>query len=141
MVHSLKFPEGEFTHTELARFNGVSNQTAWQRYLKARQSGQIISAGTRKTEKSKGSPSLLWRVNPNWIMALMVIPQPARVTPALEVASVSPLAPQVAEVASAGVHADRTCLVNALATELASVPVVDTEDELQAELAAEMASA
>ena len=89
VVHSINFPEGEFTHTELARFNGVSNQTVWQRYLRARQTGQIISAGTRKTEKSKGSPSLLWRVNSNFTMALMVVPQPQSVTPAAVVASVT----------------------------------------------------
>lgn len=77
VVHSLKFPAGEFTHTELARFNGVTNQTAWNRYLTARQTGQIISAGKRVVEKSKGSPALLWRVNPNFTMALMVVPQPA----------------------------------------------------------------
>lgn len=87
VVHTIKFPEGEFTHTELARFNGVSNQTVWQRYLRARQSGQIISAGTRKAEKAKGVPSLLWKVNPNWTMALMCVPQPVRteVAPAVEV--------------------------------------------------------
>ncbi len=87
VVHSIKFPEGEFTHTELARFNGVSNQTVWQRYLRARQTGQIISAGTRKLEKAKGSPALLWKVNPNFTMALMVVPQPAIVTPAAPEAS------------------------------------------------------
>jgi hypothetical protein len=87
IVHSINFPAGEFTHTELARFNGVSNQTVWQRYLRARQTGQIISAGTRKTEKSKGSPSLLWRVNPNFTMALMVVPQPQSVTPIVAAAS------------------------------------------------------
>ena len=77
IVHSINFPEGEFTHTELARFNGCSNQTVWDRYYRARKNGQIISAGKRKTEKSKGSPSLLWRVNPNFTMALMVVkPQP-----------------------------------------------------------------
>ena len=104
VVHSIKFPEGEFTHTELARFNGVSNQTVWQRYLRARQTGQIISAGTRKVEKSKGTPSLLWRVNPNFTMALMVVPQPSMVTP-------------VAVVANADEHAE---LQNELAAELAS---------------------
>lgn len=108
VVHSINFPAGEFTHTELARFNGVSNQTVWQRYLRARQTGQIISAGTRKTEKSKGTPSLLWRVNPNWTMALMVIPKPASVT---------------------------------ATPELASVPIMDTVEDLNAQLTTELASA
>ena len=108
VVHSIKFPAGEFTHTELARFNGVSNQTVWQRYLRARQTGQIISAGTRKTEKSKGTPSLLWRVNPNWTMALMVVPQPQ----------------SVIETPTA-----------------ASVPIMDTVEDLNAQLATELASA
>jgi len=84
--HSLKFPEGEFTHTELARFNGCSNQTAWNQYLDARKTGRIISAGKRKTPQSKGVPSLLWRVNPNWTMALITVPQPS-VTPPAEVSS------------------------------------------------------
>jgi hypothetical protein len=85
--HSLKWPEGEFTHTELARFNGVSNQTAWNQYLDARKTGRIISAGKRKSEKSRGVPSLLWEVNPNFTMALMCVPQPS-VTPPAEPASV-----------------------------------------------------
>ena len=108
IVHSLNFPAGEFTHTELARFNGVSNQTVWQRYLRARQTGQIVSMGTRKTEKSKGSPSLLWRVNPNFTMALMRVPQPSMVTPQVAAASVDP------------VVAEQTELQNELAAELAS---------------------
>ena len=85
--HSLKFPEGEFTHTELARFNGVSNQTAWNQYLDARKTGRIVSAGKRKTPQSKGVPSLLWRVNPNFTMAVMVVPQPPSVTPPAELSS------------------------------------------------------
>ena len=101
--HSLKFPEGEFTHTELARFNGVSNQTAWNQYLDARKTGRIVSAGKRKTPQSKGVPSLLWRVNPNWTMALITVPQPS-VT-------------EVAVVASVDTPAD---LQNQLAAELAS---------------------
>ena len=103
--HSLRFPEGEFTHTELARFNGCSNQTAWNQYLDARKTGRIVSAGKRKTEKSKGVPSLLWRVNPNWTMALMVVPQPP------------PRVIELPDVASADTHAD---LQNQLAAELAS---------------------
>jgi len=87
IVHTIKFPAGEFTHTELARFNGVSNQTVWQRYLRARQTGQIISMGKRENPGSKGSPSLLWRVNPNFTMALMVVPQPQSVTPPILPAS------------------------------------------------------
>lgn len=94
-VTSLKFPAGEFTHTELAQFNGKSNQTVWARYLKARQTGQIVSAGTRKTEGSKGTPALLWKVNPHWTMAVMVINPPAP-----EVPQVAPVE-VVAEVASA----------------------------------------
>ena len=113
VVHSINFPAGEFTHTELARFNGVSNQTVWQRYLRARQTGQIISAGTRKTEKSKGTPSLLWRVNPNWTMALMVVkPQPSVMDTVVE---------QVAIAAASA--------------------AVDTVEDLQSQLTAELASA
>lgn len=92
VVDTIKFPEGEFTHTELAQFNGVSNQTVWQRYLKARQTGQIVSAGTRKAEGKKGKPQLLWKVNPSWCMAVMVInppaPTPAPVVVPLEVLAV-----------------------------------------------------
>jgi len=112
--HSLKFPEGEFTHTELARFNGVSNQTAWNQYLDARKTGRIVSAGTRKTPQSKGVPSLLWRVNPNFTMALMTVPQPVRTV------------------------AERAAVANTIVG-LASVLV--EHDELRAELAAELASA
>jgi hypothetical protein len=123
IVHSLKFPAGEFTHTELARFNGVSNQTVWNRYLTARQTGQIISAGKRKTEKAKGVPSLLWTVNPNFTMALMCVPQPSR-----------EVTVTVADVVAASAPVVEVPVVEMAAS-------VDTHAELQAELAAELASA
>ena len=61
---TLKFPEGNFTHTELALHNGRTNQQVWTRYQQAIKDGVIISAGTRSTN-GRGKPSLLWTVNPN----------------------------------------------------------------------------
>ena len=81
-LDNIKFPEGDFSHTDLARFNGKTNQTVWTRYLWARQIGFIVSAGNRKGENRRGKPQLLWRVNHNHTMAIMVhkpLPVPARI--------------------------------------------------------------
>ena len=64
MIETLKYPTGDFTHTELAQLNGKTNQQVWTRYQAAIKDGTIISAGTRASA-GKGKPSKLWRVNPN----------------------------------------------------------------------------
>jgi len=61
----LQFPTGDFTHTELAKLNGKTNQQVWTRYQQAIKDGVIISAGERKSSGGKGKPSRLWKVNPN----------------------------------------------------------------------------
>jgi hypothetical protein len=77
-LDTIKFPVGEFTHTDLAKFNGKSNQTVWARYLWARQIGHIIPCGTRKSEKARGKPQLLWKLNPNpnYLALVLWKPQP-----------------------------------------------------------------
>jgi hypothetical protein len=57
---TLKFPSGEFTHTELAQANGKTNQQVWTAYQKAIKDGVIVSAGERKG--SSGKPSKLWKL-------------------------------------------------------------------------------
>ncbi len=76
---SLKFPSGEFTHTELAKLNGKTNQQVWTRYQLAIKNGQILTAGERKTA-GKGKPSRLWKLNPNYVAP--VVPATPAVTPA-----------------------------------------------------------
>ena len=72
----LKFPTGEFTHTELAKFNGKTNQQVWTRYQQAIKDGVIVSAGNRASA-GKGKPSKLWKVNPNPTVPVAVSPTPA----------------------------------------------------------------
>jgi hypothetical protein len=62
---TLKIPAGSFTHTDLARLNGKTNQQVWTRYQAMVKSGLIIRDGERKPAGGKGKPSLLWKVNPN----------------------------------------------------------------------------
>ena len=62
---TLKIPAGDFTHTDLARLNGKTNQQVWTRYQAMVKSGVIIRNGERKPAGGKGKPSLLWTVNPN----------------------------------------------------------------------------
>lgn len=62
---TLKIPAGDFTHTDLARLNGKTNQQVWTRYQAMVKSGLIIRNGERKPAGGKGKPSLLWIVNPN----------------------------------------------------------------------------
>ena len=62
----LQFPDGEFTHTELARFNGKTNQQVWSRYDAALKSGLIVRVGQRKLpegQKSKGMQPYVHVVN------------------------------------------------------------------------------
>jgi hypothetical protein len=61
MIETLKFPSGEFTHTELAQLNGKTNQQVWTRYQQAIKDGVIVSAGTRASA-GKGKPSKLWKL-------------------------------------------------------------------------------
>ena len=80
---TLKIPAGSFTHTDLARLNGKTNQQVWTRYQAMVKSGLIIRDGERKPAGGKGKPSLLWKVNPN---------PPANVT----VPTIAPSAPVAA---------------------------------------------
>jgi hypothetical protein len=88
---SLKFPAGDFTHAELAEFNGVSKPEIWTQYQDAIKTGVIVSAGSRKTSTGRGRPSLLWTLaKPNQTVSVVV-------TPVREVA-VAPAIPAVSEV-------------------------------------------
>lgn len=92
---SLKFPSGDFSHTDLAKLNGKTNQQVWTRYVMARTSGQIIPATPpeRKTA-GKGKPTKMWTLNPNYVAPVVPV-TPATTTPA------TPAAPTTAVVASA----------------------------------------
>ena len=57
---TLKFPNGTFTHSTLAEFNGKTNQKIWSEYSRLRKEGIIVSAGTKSG--GKGKPTLLWKL-------------------------------------------------------------------------------
>ena len=57
---TLKLPDGNFSHSDLAIANGKTNQQVWAEYSRLRKEGIIVSAGTRST--GKGKPTSLWKV-------------------------------------------------------------------------------
>ena len=61
----LKWPSGDFTHTDFAKANNKTNQQVWVAWSTARKNGIIVSAGTKPSTGGKGKPSLLFKVNPN----------------------------------------------------------------------------
>lgn len=80
MSETLKFPTGEFTHTELAKHNGKTNQQVWTRYQAAIKSGQIVSAGERPSA-GRGKPSKLWKLDPNWVAPVAPVAPATPATP------------------------------------------------------------
>lgn len=80
MTNTLKFPNGDFTHTELAQANGKTNQQVWVAYQQAIKNGLIVFVGTRSS--GKGKPSKLWRVaNGQPVPVVAVIVPPVVVPP------------------------------------------------------------
>jgi hypothetical protein len=47
-IENIKYPSCEFTHSDLAAFNGTSNQKIWQAYSAAREKGIIVPTGNKK---------------------------------------------------------------------------------------------
>ena len=88
--NTLAFPSGSFTHTDLARANGKTNQQVWQRYQIAVKSGFIIRDGERKPAGGKGKPSLLWKLNPNYVASAVPTTPVVDVTHAAPVAAADP---------------------------------------------------
>lgn len=87
MIETLKFPSGEFTHSELAVLNGKTNQQVWVQYQAAIKSGIIVSAGTRSSS-GRGKPSKLWRLASGQPIPIASNP-PVEVKP--KIVSVSPV--------------------------------------------------
>jgi hypothetical protein len=54
-----KIPTTDFTHTEMAQLNNVSNQAVWAEYKRLRDEGFLVSAGIRK---GSGKPTGVWKV-------------------------------------------------------------------------------
>lgn len=118
----LKWPSGEFTHTEFAQFNNRTNQSVWSVWSESRKNGILISAGERKNA-GKGKPSLLFKVNPN-------PPVPAVVVAAAKAAGTPKPAKTVKTPKTPKVKADvvvPTEPVTVAAVESAMVPVVTIE--------------
>ncbi len=74
MIDTLKFPSGEFTHSELATANGKTNQQVWTAYQKAIKDGIIVSAGERPNSSGKGKPSRIWKVADGVPVPIVTIP-------------------------------------------------------------------
>ena len=115
---TLKIPAGSFTHTDLARLNGKTNQQVWTRYQAMVKSGLIIRDGERKPAGGKGKPSLLWKVNPN---------PPANVT----VPTIGAPAPAAQPAAD-----DNVVLPTEAQIEAAQAPIVEAAAEPTVEAAA-----
>jgi hypothetical protein len=91
MIETLKFPSGDFTHSELATLNGKTNQQVWTRYQAAIKDGVIVSAGERASA-GRGKPSKLWRVASG---------QPVPIVTAVPVAPPTPKPPKTPKVPKA----------------------------------------
>ena len=87
----LKFPEGEFTHTTLAEFNGLPGEgrkLIWTRYQKAIADGVIVAVGV-KARSEKGTAPMWWRLAKPGEVVSPVVPSPAPVvTPVVKVPKV-----------------------------------------------------
>jgi hypothetical protein len=117
---TLKIPAGSFTHTDLARLNGKTNQQVWTRYQAMVKSGLIIRDGERKPAGGKGKPSLLWKVNPN-PPANVTVPTIAPSAPVTQAADPNVVLPTEAQMEAA---ADAAPVVEAAAAP--TEPVVET---------------
>lgn len=60
-LNDLTFPAGEFSHTELASFNGLDRKKVWTAYQKAINDGIIIPTGNER-KSGKGKAAVLWKV-------------------------------------------------------------------------------
>lgn len=88
---TFKFPTGDFSHTDFAKLNGVTNQQVWTVYSAARKSGQIIPANPPERKNAgKGKPTLMWIVNPNYVAPVVPVTPATPATPAT--ATVTPAA-------------------------------------------------
>ena len=63
MKQNFKLPDGEFTHTELAQFNGVRNQQIWGWYDQGMKEGWIVRLGRKSGHIGKGPASFIHRAN------------------------------------------------------------------------------
>lgn len=106
MAENLKFPSGEFTHTELAKHNGKTNQQVWTRYQAAIKSGQIVTAGERASA-GRGKPSKLWKLDPNWVAPVV----PVVVAPATPATPPAPVAPAPTAPAASAPEADENIVL------------------------------
>ena len=117
---TLKIPAGSFTHTDLAKANGKSNQQVWTRYQAMVKSGVIIRDGERKPAGGKGKPSLLWKVNPN-PPANVTVPTIAPPVPVTQSADPNVVLPTEAQMEAA---ADAVPVVEAAV--VPAEPVIET---------------
>lgn len=93
-INSLKWPAGEFSHTDLAKLNGKTNQQVWTRYEQARKDNYIISAGEKKLA-GKGKPTKMWKLNPNFVAPVVSATPATPVTAPVTSPAVTPTAPVI----------------------------------------------
>lgn len=156
---TLKYPQGEFTHSELAKHNGKTNQQVWTRLQAALKSGDLIHTRLRSAS-GRGKPSKLYAekgfVVPNTPAApaqpatppAPSTPAPAAVVPSEPVETVpTPInaapAPEVTPAVEASVEEDEgVILPTEEEIEAATAPVVEPTAEVTPALpAAEPAEA
>jgi hypothetical protein len=143
MNETLKFPTGEFTHTELAQLNGKTNQQVWTRYQAAIKDGTIVSAGTRPSA-GKGKPSKLWKLNPNPTqpvpVAVVTTPAPEVTAPAIVAPTEAVVVPAVqpAEVKPEPVVETPKAVEPAKLPEVTPAPVTATVEVIHVEPASEV---
>ena len=97
-INSLKWPAGDFSHTDLAKLNGKTNQQVWTRYEQARKDGYILTAGEKKLA-GKGKPTKMWKLNPNFVAPVVpatpATPAAAPSAPAASAPAATPSEPVV----------------------------------------------
>lgn len=76
MKEALKFPSGQFTHSQLAEHNGQTNQQVWVRYQEAIKNGIIKYVGDRKNSTGRGKPSKLYELVSGTPQPIVASPTP-----------------------------------------------------------------
>lgn len=122
MSDTLKFPTGQFTHSELASHNNKTNQQVWTQYQNAIKNGTIVFVGLRT---GKGKPSKLFQVAGPGVVAA------TDTTKVIQSAPVVTPTPKVDKVEKTTVSAvDTTLLVAAVTSEPdVELETVEVEDE------------
>jgi len=112
MKEALKFPSGQFTHSDLAKHNGQTNQQVWIRYQEAIKAGVIKYVGDRKNSTGRGKSSKLYELvsgAPQPLPVVVVTPIPPAV-----VVVVTPDEPSTVPIPSTSVEPEPVIVMKAI---------------------------